>query len=773
MQNQGTKVGSAYIEITGKNDDFKRKMSEVLAQGRRTTADVTTGFARMGEQSRKFSARMVDDMHKVNGGARVLTGSLHGFHGVLAGLGVTVAAIKLRDLADEFSLMRSRIRLVTAAGEDMLKIEEQLAQQAMTNRADLKETVGLYTRLRQSRKDLTDAATQNLVDKWSKSLIISASSAQEAASSTQQFAQAMAAGILSGQELRSVIQGNSAFAVYLAEGLGVATGELKQLGEEGKITVDAILGALEKSGGAIEHDFAKKALTVHQALTNIETATIRLVGVTDQQFGVSGTIAVWVNSLSNAINDLATLMQGPAKQADDAIAKMRAANQAVLNDQPALLDAHKKLEEAIASQGVAAEETARLEVNAIATRIAKNKELAISYQALARVKLEEAKSALRGGEWKNSAGMDPQAFRSLTMDRIRVKQELNQPLNPSEVKFLENEVRLDQLRADIQGLEKTIADIDKGIGTLPVDPPLPPKPPALPPLPTIPTTITELAGYYTELEQLERDLADIRAAEAEGATGASRAAVKAMLDYLDATGDVVTVLEKMKGLSGDILSADDAALISGFVNTVRAGRILDSRAGTRGQVKRDETTDPKADHWATYEQRVAEATKLGLMQAVETGQWGDAFGQILFDVTREALSNALDVLWDALAAIKWDGTNAGWGGFFNMVGSSIGGSFKPMAGGGPVSAGQMLRVGELGSEWFMPKTDGYIIPHGVLGKSLSAPMQVSVGDTHLHVNGLANGVTTDQLAAVLEAHTRALPAAIDARVRDRQKRGAY
>jgi hypothetical protein len=46
-------------------------------------------------------------------------------------------------------------------------------------------------------------------------------------------------------------------------------------------------------------------------------------------------------------------------------------------------------------------------------------------------------------------------------------------------------------------------------------------------------------------------------------------------------------------------------------------------------------------------------------------------------------------------------------------------------------------------------------------------------DTHLHVNGLANGVTTDQLAAVLEAHARSLPAVIDARVTDRKKRGAY
>lgn len=847
-----TKIGAAYVEVTAKTDQYKRGMAEIQAQTQRT------GMA------------MQTSLQKVNTGVGGVTHSLHGMHTALAAIGGTYVIHKLAEVADGFSLMRSRIRLVTQAGEDMLKIEEQLAQQAMINRADLKETVGLYTRLRQSRKDLSDAATQNLVDKWSKSLIISASSAQEAASSTQQFAQAMAAGVLSGQELRSVIQGNSAFAVYLAEGLGIATGELKQMGEEGKLTVDAILQALDKSGSTIEHDFQKKALTIHQGLINIETATTRLIGLTDQQFGVSGTIAVWVNALANAINDLALLMQGPAKQAEDAIAKMRAANQAVLNDQPALLEAHHKLEAAIASQGTAAEETARLEVNAIATRIAKNKELAVSYQALARVKLEEAKSALRDAENKrNGAGMAPEAFRLLTMDRIRVKQETNQPLKPTEVTWLEEQVRIDQLRADVAALEKTIADIDKGIGTLP-EPVKPAGDGVMKPGKLEDVTekqlqleraraenkrelvarledeikVIQLAATLQE-KGLNADQAQARAVshvaalrrainaddEKQRKNAEDEASLRFQLAIAEAEGDKARIADletqleinrrtidlEEQGLSLDMararateevnkIRAATAAATDKEIKAARELRDLEYQmalAAADGNEKQEKALkreleirramkdlmtlgyseteartvatyrvdtlalkDPTA--WDGFERGVSDATKRGLMTAIETGDWGDAFGQILTDVTRDALSRALDVLWEALAQIDWNGQGTGWAGFFNMVGTSFAGN---KAGGGDVTAGRMYRVGELGSEWFIPKVDGQIVPNAA-GKQLSS-QSIMIGAPVVNVYGNADSVTRAEIAETLGAFSRGLPAVIDARVTDRKKRGAY
>jgi tape measure domain-containing protein len=630
----------------------------------------------------------------------------------------------------------------------------------MTNRADLKETVGLYARLRQSRSDLSDEATRNLVDKWSKSLIISASSAQEAASSTQQFAQAMAAGVLSGQELRSTIQGNSAFAVYLAQSLGITTGALKQMGEEGKLTTDVILEGLTKVGDHIEHDFAKKALTIHQAMTNIETATIRLVGSIDQATGGSQGTAYWINQMALAIETFTTFVRGSSP----AIEKMKAQTDALRQTIAAT-------DEQIAKGGLKD----------------LGSDAAAALQPLTEVEAKIAEINKRLEETGRGARLN--AISQIEGSLI---------LQMTEIGALEDELRkLESKRTTRDGMptpykvgssaliaatEKALQDARRAYGdalirleNLQKTPDSAFKKTAVAGAPPTAKTIAELSGYYTAIENYERSLADIRQASAEGAVGANRAVIQAMMDYLDAGGSLRRVLTDVADLSGDMLDPESVKLIEQFVAALRVAETIDvsdaldldpngNAAGAGG--KNGFNSDGP---WATYEQRVAEATKFGLMQAIETGDWADAFAQILTDTTREALSNALDVLWEALARIDWGGQGKGWGGLFNMVGKSFAGN---AAGGGDVMAGRKYRVGELGSEWFIPKTDGYIIPNGA-GKSLDAPTMISVGGATVIVNGNADSVTRAEIAQTLDAFGRNLPAAIDARVMDRKKRGAY
>jgi tape measure domain-containing protein len=291
----GTRVGAVEIAITGETDPFRRAMMQAEAQGRRSGQAISREMQRVDAQTKKATASL---------------GGMGSALGALAAVGGLVAlGNQLVHVADDFSLMRSRIRLVVAENESLLEIEEKLADQAMTNRADLKSTVALYSRLRAVRKDLSDEAARDIVDKWAKTLIVSGASAQEAAAATMQFGQAMASGRLGGDELRSILEANSRFAILLADGLGVTVGQLRQLGEEGKLTTDAIVGAMKEAGGSLESDFGKKALTVGQATTNLQTAMIRLVGVMDQSAGASATLAKWVANLADGFSALTGAMQ--------------------------------------------------------------------------------------------------------------------------------------------------------------------------------------------------------------------------------------------------------------------------------------------------------------------------------------------------------------------------------------------------------------------------------------------------------------------------------
>jgi tape measure domain-containing protein len=816
MGPQGTKVGSAYIEMTAKTDKFQR------------------GMADMDAQTRRFTAKVRQEIEKTDAKIKGMTGSIGMLSSAFAAIGGAAVAGQMIKVADTFAQMRNKLSLVVKEGESLVEVEEKLYQLAIRNRAALEPTVALYTRLRSARSDLSDEQALKIVDTWNKTLVISGASAGGAAAATIQLSQAMAGGVLRAEEFNSIVENNTRAVQLFAASLGVGMGELRALVNEGKVGFDQLVKAMTTDAGAVGDEFNSMSTTVAQALTNLETAMIRFVGLQDQQFEGSKKLAEWISILANNFDLLGNALIEAGKSAAiglsiGLILGMVKALRSLTVEMRTAATSAKSLGAAMTFLGG----PWGIILGAIAAGAIS---IAGSFMDL-RTEAQKAEDAMKGvrdqiaatdeviAQWKSAgieAGLDEIATKAdaasekiAKLTRTMIEngaaakamaegQQLQKNVDlanaladaQKELARLETPAWIDGYgRApdgiltgsdrDIAAVKKRIADMQRDLAAgfarssdIAASPLSIWKPTTEPMASTTPAAastakaISELSGYYTALEQLERDLADIWKAEADGATGASRAAVQAMLDYLDATGDVVTVLERMKELSGGILSPADARLIDQFV---AAAQFKDLPSAVRDMIPNmgvglpdEAVTDAGAQHWATFEQRIADATKFGLMNAIETGDWADAFGQILTDVTRDALSNAIDVLFKALGDIKWDGAGTGWGSFFNAVG----GSFKPMSSGGPVRAGEMLRVGELGSEWFMPKVDGYIVPNGGM-QSLGSLSQVSIGDTHLHVNGLANGVTTDQLAAVLEAHRRALPGMIDARVTDRKKRGAY
>jgi tape measure domain-containing protein len=82
-----------------------------------------------------------------------------------------------------------------------------------------------------------------------KAAIASGASSAEASAGLLQIKQALASGVLQGDELRSVLENMPALTQALASQLGVSVGELKKLGGEGKITSDIIFEAAKKLAG--------------------------------------------------------------------------------------------------------------------------------------------------------------------------------------------------------------------------------------------------------------------------------------------------------------------------------------------------------------------------------------------------------------------------------------------------------------------------------------------------------------------------------------------
>lgn len=70
----------------------------------------------------------------------------------------------------------------------------------------------------------------------------------------------------------------------------------------------------------------------------------------------------------------------------------------------------------------------------------------------------------------------------------------------------------------------------------------------------------------------------------------------------------------------------------------------------------------------------------------------------------------------------------------NAETSNYGNGLKHMAAGGPVMAGVAYTIGERGSERFVPKTDGYILPHGAGGGQTVHMVQVFLDGKEIAAN---------------------------------------
>lgn len=762
--------------IGGVEIDVRADGTLLIADLKRAEAQAIAFANRASGAAKKVKSDGFDPLGRAVGDVRTQMLQLASI-GALAGL--TSQAIKA---ADAFTGMRSRLSLVVSEGENLLQVEESLAQLALKNRADLGATVSLYSRLRTARKDLDDATTTQILDAWSKTLVISGANATEAASATLQFAQAMGSGRLQGAELTAVLENNSRASRLIAEGMGVSIGALKKLGEQGDLTTDKLI-EIFTNAGALDAEFGKMAMTVGQAGTNFETAFTRLVGLLDQSTGITRTLAGWIDSLANSMIDLAVSFGGPIAEADALIKKTGEAQNQIIDDGETLKQLYIDLAGAIAMGGEEAGDAARLEIDAISQRIRANQELIGVYSSLAEAKMiaAEAELATRKGDPTRELYSDRNFGLPGLDDRL-----LNVPLNdkgetiaktfglPAQTRGRDGEVnqrfgtRDQRVDAAIEQIRKTdpakLSDAQRALleyyrqtqeleakakttrlefealskaiveGAKYV--------PASAKQDGAPKAVAggdekekadKLRKYTTAIEDFNAAIATAAGAKADDADK-SRAATQALLDYYAVTQDIEDTLMRIQALTAaGLLSPDDAEIVADlarlneFQNTdfgLETDDASTSLAPTYDPTLPEGDKDQR-DYFEGYAENIRNATSYALSQAMLTGDWGKHFGDVLEGAANDAFSRAVDkltdALFDALAQIDWGEIfGGGEGGVGGLLNSVFAAFGGARAGGGDMRGGTAYRVGELGPEMFVPATDGYMIPNKV-GSVVGSP----------------------------------------------------
>src|SRR5690606_21089442 len=121
--------------------------------------------------------------------------------------------------------------------------------------------------------------------------------------------QALPAGLLRGEEFNSIMDQAPGISKALAQSLGVTTGELRKMAENGELSAEKVIKALQGQSAAIEADYNKFPTTIGNALQRIQTQWQILIGTMDQSTGASATVAQWLVTLADNMSTVETLLK--------------------------------------------------------------------------------------------------------------------------------------------------------------------------------------------------------------------------------------------------------------------------------------------------------------------------------------------------------------------------------------------------------------------------------------------------------------------------------
>lgn len=172
---------------------------------------------------------------------------------------------------DLFQELSNRLRLVTNNTRELALVQDALFSVAQRTRADFEGTVIVFQRLAQTTGQLGLEYNEllDLTATVNTAVALSGASAQSASAGLRQFAQALASGVLQGDELRSVVENLPALADLIGKQFGVAGGGLLALNKQtpGIIKLDKIIKALQEDSGELAQTFLDTPRTISQAFT--------------------------------------------------------------------------------------------------------------------------------------------------------------------------------------------------------------------------------------------------------------------------------------------------------------------------------------------------------------------------------------------------------------------------------------------------------------------------------------------------------------------------
>lgn len=243
-------------------------------------------LARMGAQLEE-----VENQTRRTGGAAESMKSK--FMHAAAAVGAALSIKNIIGLADAMTQTEARLNLITGDLEKTAALQDQIMASANRSRASYQSTADAVAKMGIMAKDAFNN-TDELVaftELINKQFTIAGASVAGQEAAMLQLTQAMASGVLRGEELNSIFEQAPTIIQTIADHLGVSVGEIRAMAAEGQITAQVVKDAMLSSADEINAQFSAMPYTFSQVWTMMQNILLEAFGPLIQVIGAG---AQWI-----------------------------------------------------------------------------------------------------------------------------------------------------------------------------------------------------------------------------------------------------------------------------------------------------------------------------------------------------------------------------------------------------------------------------------------------------------------------------------------------
>lgn len=252
-----------------------------IQEAREELARAETAFDSIEQNIRDANDQQQRFNRSIRDGSSAADGLWQKMKGIAATVGGMIGLKQALGTSDQLTQTNARLNNALIKFDDGGSIEELEAKvmaSAQRSRAYYMDTAAAVAKLGTNARDAFTNMDEVIAfsELVNKSFVIGGAGAQEQSAAMLQLTQAMASGVLRGEELNSIFENAPGIIQSIAKYLDVPIGQIRTMASEGQITANIVKNAMFEAAGDIERNFSNMPKTWGQIWTGMKNKALSI-----------------------------------------------------------------------------------------------------------------------------------------------------------------------------------------------------------------------------------------------------------------------------------------------------------------------------------------------------------------------------------------------------------------------------------------------------------------------------------------------------------------